>query len=207
MDPSPPRRPDPDAIPAPAADLCLDFANTRMWRGTESPQETLHGLDDVMSWCAERGILPPERGRQFASWRDDGTMAVFAEALAAREIIYGLFNAVAAGGTPAEADLQALSRALAATPARTTLVPAEGGFAWRVPPAVPTASALLTPILWSAGDLLVSRRLDRVRQCANPHCLWLFLDDSKSGNRRWCSMSACGNRAKAHRHYLRRKRG
>jgi predicted RNA-binding Zn ribbon-like protein len=208
MDPSPPPRPpDPDAIPAPAADLCLDFANTRMWRGTASPQETLHGLDDVMSWCAEHGILPPERGQQFASWRNDDAMAVFAETLAAREIIYGLFNAVAAGGTPAEANLQALSQALAATPARTTLVAAESGIAWRAPLAAPTASALLTPILWSAGDLLVSRRLDRVRQCANPQCLWLFLDDSKSGNRRWCSMSACGNRAKAHRHYLRRKRG
>jgi len=76
-----------------------------------------------------------------------------------------------------------------------------------VPAAEPGANASLTPILWSAADLLVSRRLERVRQCANSQCLWLFLDDSKSGNRRWCSMSACGNRAKAHRHYLRHKDG
>jgi predicted RNA-binding Zn ribbon-like protein len=47
--------------------------------------------------------------------------------------------------------------------------------------------------------------LARVRHCANERCLWLFLDDSKSGTRRWCSMSACGNRAKAHRHYARQK--
>ena len=33
---------------------------------------------------------------------------------------------------------------------------------------------------------------------------WLFLDDSKSANRRWCSMSSCGNRAKAHRHYMKK---
>jgi predicted RNA-binding Zn ribbon-like protein len=46
-----------------------------------------------------------------------------------------------------------------------------------------------------------------VRECANDKCLWLFLDDSKNGTRRWCSMSACGNRAKAHRHYARLKRG
>ena len=55
--------------------------------------------------------------------------------------------------------------------------------------------------------MLVGNQLDRVRQCANPDCGWLFLDNSKSGNRRWCSMSACGNRAKAHRHYLRKKNG
>jgi len=57
----------------------------------------------------------------------------------------------------------------------------------------------------SAGDLLLGPKLARVRQCANPACRFLFLDDSKAGNRRWCSMAACGNRAKAHRHYLRRK--
>ena len=69
----------------------------------------------------------------------------------------------------------------------------------------PSANLLLAPVLWSAADLLVGRQLARVRQCANPACGWLFLDDSKSGNRRWCSMSACGNRAKAHRHYQRQK--
>ncbi|HUJ97801.1 MAG TPA: CGNR zinc finger domain-containing protein, partial [Stellaceae bacterium] len=103
------------------------------------------------------------------------------------------------------ADLAALSSALAETPARQTLVAAPPGYAWSVPEPAPGASALLTPILWSAGDLLASGRLERVRQCANSQCLWLFLDDSKSGNRRWCSMSACGNRAKAHRHYARKK--
>ena len=210
MDPSPPRRPAFDVIPAPAADLCLDFANTRMWRGTASPEETLHRLEDVVSWCAARSIVPPERIQQFASlWSDrrDAATAALGEALAARELVYRLFSTIAAGRVPAEADLQALSRALAETPARTTVAPTPTGYAWRVPPAEPAANALLTPVLWSAGDLLVSKRLDRIRQCANPQCLWLFLDDSKSGNRRWCSMSACGNRAKAHRHYLRRKRG
>jgi predicted RNA-binding Zn ribbon-like protein len=66
-------------------------------------------------------------------------------------------------------------------------------------------AALLAPVLWSAADLLGAGRLARMRQCANPDCGWLFLDRSKSGNRRWCSMSACGNRAKAHRHYQREK--
>jgi predicted RNA-binding Zn ribbon-like protein len=56
-------------------------------------------------------------------------------------------------------------------------------------------------VLWSAGDLLAGARRARLRQCANPQCRWLFLDDSKAGTRRWCSMASCGNRAKAHRHY------
>ena len=34
-------------------------------------------------------------------------------------------------------------------------------------------------------------------------CGWLFLDTSRSGRRRWCSMQSCGNRAKARRFYAR----
>jgi predicted RNA-binding Zn ribbon-like protein len=45
----------------------------------------------------------------------------------------------------------------------------------------------------------------RVRRCANEKCLWLFVDESKNGTRRWCDMTACGNRAKARRHYLKIK--
>jgi predicted RNA-binding Zn ribbon-like protein len=60
-------------------------------------------------------------------------------------------------------------------------------------------------VLWSAGDLIVSPEGGRLRHCLNDQCGWLFMDDSKNGSRRWCSMRSCGNRAKAQRHYLRSK--
>jgi predicted RNA-binding Zn ribbon-like protein len=44
-----------------------------------------------------------------------------------------------------------------------------------------------------------------VRRCANPTCVLLFLDISKSGRRRWCDMATCGNRAKAAAHYQRHR--
>jgi predicted RNA-binding Zn ribbon-like protein len=48
-------------------------------------------------------------------------------------------------------------------------------------------------------------RAERVRQCADEQgCGWLFLDQSRLNNRRWCSMGDCGNRAKARRHYRRK---
>jgi predicted RNA-binding Zn ribbon-like protein len=53
---------------------------------------------------------------------------------------------------------------------------------------------------------MASDRRRRVRLCANAQCLWLFLDQSKGGTRRWCDMAACGNRAKARRHYQRMRR-
>jgi predicted RNA-binding Zn ribbon-like protein len=44
---------------------------------------------------------------------------------------------------------------------------------------------------------------DRIRRCADPACILHFYDASRSGRRQWCSMAACGNRAKARRHYER----
>jgi predicted RNA-binding Zn ribbon-like protein len=45
--------------------------------------------------------------------------------------------------------------------------------------------------------LLGGEAADRIRQCEGPPCAVLFVDTSRKGQRRWCSMSACGNRAKA----------
>jgi predicted RNA-binding Zn ribbon-like protein len=179
-----------EVIPAPDADLCLNFANTRYWRGTAWPTEELHGPDDLLRWMRTTRQLPTN----LAS-------AVFADAMGLRETIHRCFAATASGHEPAEADLAALNAALAAAPPRQRVRP--GG--WDVGNPELTTSVLLAPVLWSAADLLVGPQLQRVRQCANPACGWLFLDSSKSGNRRWCSMGACGNRAKAHRHYQRQK--
>jgi predicted RNA-binding Zn ribbon-like protein len=46
------------------------------------------------------------------------------------------------------------------------------------------------------GTALDSGTWHRYRICPADDCLEAFLDDSRSGNRRWCSMELCGNRAK-----------
>ncbi|MBT2439210.1 CGNR zinc finger domain-containing protein [Streptomyces sp. ISL-36] len=46
---------------------------------------------------------------------------------------------------------------------------------------------------------------DRIRSCAHDACILHFFDTSRNGTRRWCSMTTCGNRAKASRHYARTK--
>jgi predicted RNA-binding Zn ribbon-like protein len=198
------RLPDEAAISAPDDDLCLAYANTRYRRGTATPIEQLNGPDDLLRWAAAAERLPQRLiGCISANWREQPDMAAigFREATNLREAIFRCFAATAGGRPPADEDVAVLNAALAEAPPRRRL--RLGG--WDIGMPDPSASALLAPTLWSAGDLLVGAQLQRVRQCANPECGWLFLDNSKSGNRRWCSMSACGNRAKAHRHYLRRK--
>jgi predicted RNA-binding Zn ribbon-like protein len=45
----------------------------------------------------------------------------------------------------------------------------------------------------------------RLKVCPGDHCGWAFYDGSRNRTGRWCSMSVCGGRAKAKRHYRRRR--
>lgn len=195
-------------VAASRPDLCLEFADTRYWRGTQPPTESLHGIEDVVAWCRSMGTLDEAADTALRAWwreHPQRAAAAFDEAVALRESIFTVFSDASAAHAPAPDALDRLNGALASAPARANLRIADGGYVWELPAPTPDAASLLAPVLWSAGDLLTGPRLGRVRRCANDKCLWLFLDESKSGTRRWCSMSACGNRAKAHRHYAKRK--
>lgn len=37
---------------------------------------------------------------------------------------------------------------------------------------------------------------ERIKACSAADCQWVFIDRSKPGTGKWCSMKACGNRAK-----------
>lgn len=205
----------PALIPAVREDACLAFANTLSWRGREAPVERLVDTSALLGWVGEGGSVPPARVRRVAQWaaRHPADAALLlAEAIALREAIHAVFAAMARGNPAPPRDFAALSRAVSETPARQRLVRSNGGHGWQIElwPAdrtAPAAAALLAPALWSAADLLVGARKERIRECANAECLWLFLDESKGGSRRWCDMAACGNRAKARRHYLKVRRG
>lgn len=67
------------------------------------------------------------------------------------------------------------------------------GITWAAPF---TATAALATIARDAIQLLGGPDAQLIRQCANPKCMLLFVDDSRPGKRRWCSMERCGNRAK-----------
>jgi len=172
------------------ADLCLEFANTRYWRGQDTPTETLKEPADLAAWL-KLPKPPPQKE--------------FEQALALRETIHRLFDALAQGKAAGGRDFEELNAALATAPARKALRRAKDGYDWDLDVKSGTALALLAPVLWSAGDLLASAKLAKIRRCANPECLYLFIDESRAGRRRWCTMSSCGNRAKARRHYHKSK--
>jgi predicted RNA-binding Zn ribbon-like protein len=188
--------------------LCLSYANTLSWRGSEAPTEALKDLADLLGWLEKSAGVGAALIHETKSWsRDHQKKAarLFADSLALREAIFRIFSAFAVGQPAHDRDFAALKTALAEAPPRSELARSDGRYAWRIERPRPAASNLLVPVLWSAADLLLNAEHRRIRQCANEKCLWLFLDESKSGTRRWCEMASCGNRAKAQRHYSRIK--
>jgi len=110
---------------------------------------------------------------------------------------------VAAGAEPAGPDLGKVNDAIAKAAATARLVWTGDRFAWSASVKDVGLDLILWRIALSAQRFLDGEGLDRLRECER--CSWLFLDRSKNGRRRWCRMDACGNRAKAARHY--RKNG
>lgn len=56
--------------------------------------------------------------------------------------------------------------------------------------------AVLGQIARDAIDLFVNEDFEKIRLCAAEDCSVFFVDHSRPGKRRWCSMSRCGNKAK-----------
>jgi predicted RNA-binding Zn ribbon-like protein len=187
--------------------LCLDFVNTVDWRLRDDAADWLLSYADLLTWDEGAGALDPARASRLALLAADdpaGAERVLQTARRLRETLFRLTRDLIADAPPAPADLAEINRALAEIAPRDGLAAEDGRIAWRWP-ARDALETVLTPILWSAGDLLAGPDLARTRLCAADGCGWLFVDASRKGNRLWCSMESCGNRAKARRHYQRRK--
>jgi len=68
----------------------------------------------------------------------------------------------------------------------------------------PTAAGFLAA---AAAKVAIEERIDRVKICPADDCRWAFYDTSRNHSRQWCSMEACGNRAKARAHRQRNATG
>jgi predicted RNA-binding Zn ribbon-like protein len=82
--------------------------------------------------------------------------------------------------------------------------PGHGALAWRSLRRWRSADSLLLPIARAIGDLVCNEDFVQVKACEGLTCTLLFLDRTHGRARRWCSMAACGNRAKQAAHRARR---
>jgi predicted RNA-binding Zn ribbon-like protein len=185
--------------------LCLDFANTVDCRPTKQRRELLNEYGDLISWGRQAGALTRREIRHLlrrAAACPREAASVLEKARLLREAIFQIVAAAAAGAQVPVRALEVINADLPKALTRLRLARAADGFAWDWADDLPV-DRVLWPVLRSAGDLLTSDELGRVRECASDRCAWLFLDRSRNRSRRWCDMSVCGNRDKARRHYQR----
>jgi predicted RNA-binding Zn ribbon-like protein len=181
--------------------VCLDFTNTLRYRWRTTPEETLRSPDDLALWLQRAGLLA-------TGVQDPGADAVLASGRQLRETVDRAVLAVADSRLPLSGDITLLNRSAAEAPRPALQIAVADG---RLEPAgsasiVTDASAALALIAQDAVDLLLSAEIRRVRVCGADECALRFVDRSPAHNRRWCSMSRCGNRTKVRLHQARARR-
>jgi predicted RNA-binding Zn ribbon-like protein len=189
--------------------LCLDFINTLGDR-PRGLCELLRSHGDLLRWAEEAGILDradAQRLARRASRRRHEAEAVLEVALSLRETLFRIFDSGRTGNRPPARDLEILNGFLGWALASSRLSLEGEGLQWAWEGLVTTPDGLLWPVIRSAADLLTSEQSARVKKCDSEVCSWLFIDRRRGGRRRWCDMKSCGNRAKAKRHYRRKKSG
>lgn len=184
----------------------LDFANTVDWRLRPEPVESLKAFPDLLRWGWSAGALTRAEARALRDWgAAHGRAAArqLAEAIEVREAIAALFQAVARGGPLPPAALARLEAACRAAWAERALRPAGNGAAWGWRDGPAGAARVAWSAALDAERILTSGERERVRECGDDQCGWLFLDTSRNRSRRWCTMQGCGNRNKVRSFYRR----
>lgn len=123
------------------------------------------------------------------------TAAELAAAVRLRDGLWELARALT-HGRPVPPELAVLVDAAAAEPPLIPRLRVTGsGFRreWTLPA---TGTQLLSAVARDVVDVLTGPYADRVRECGGIRCGLVFLDTSRPGSRRWCSMERCGNRSK-----------
>ncbi|MFG2861637.1 CGNR zinc finger domain-containing protein [Streptomyces sioyaensis] len=170
-----------DPRPLTGEPVALDLLNTR-WMHDGVRQDLLTGTEGLHIWLTSNGL-----DRRFPA-----DAAGLEHALVARE---ALASALADPGDSAA--IEQVDAVLGHGRIRATLT-TEG----------PGEEPQFEDPSWGAAWIAAHNYLDllraapdRIRSCAHEACILHFFDTSRNGTRRWCSMAACGNRAKASRHY------
>lgn len=144
---------------------------------------------DLLEWVTER----------FENLDSGVSGGELRDAVLLRDAIAQSALAVAQHQTPAAGDVDTINL-FAATP---NVPPALAGGRRRAGAGRVRVSQTLSSIARDAVRLLTAHNGDRIRQCEASDCSFVFLDESRSNNRRWCSMQRCGNRAKVRAHRAR----
>ena len=184
--------------------LALDFVNTRPLLNGE-PAELLPDFSALLRWFVAAGLLGSREAENLqkqwgTSVRTQRTVEAMREL---REKLRKKIVSWEAGGAAHPDTIAQINRLMAAHPMLTRLQAHGNETRWELYFEPQEPEDLFAPLAHSAAMLFARADRTRVRKCGN--CVLHFLDTSKKGTRRWCSMQLCGNRLKVAAYAKRRR--
>lgn len=162
----------------------------------------------VLAWSRQTGVLEESVVKRLASVAQadpSAALSAFTRARALREDLYRVISALPSGQAVPSSEFDSLNKQIRQLMSESELIPDETGFRLERNGAADALDQMLWSVLRSAVELLTSDRVSDIRQCEGENCSWLFLDSSRTRRKKWCDMQVCGNRAKARRHYKKKK--
>jgi predicted RNA-binding Zn ribbon-like protein len=182
----------------------LELVNTLDLRFSAEAEELLTTYADLLRFTAQLELLPPEQTRKLGrTVREKDGQRVLAAAIELREALSEILYAWIDGDKPPARQVETLEKHFTAAALHRRLRAGNMHLNWSWSGAEQQAEFPLWKLAQAAADLLLSTDAERVKDCGDPTCRWLFLDLSKNHTRRWCDMKVCGNRMKARRHQAR----
>lgn len=184
--------------------LALDFLNTCPVQNGE-PVELLPDFAALLRWYQAADLL---NSREAANLQQQWGQSVRArhvlEAMRAlRERLRKQILSWEGGSAVHHSTVDELNRLMAEHPMRTRLKEKRHSPSTELWFEPHQPEDLFAPLAHSAAMLFANVDRIRVRKCN--HCVLHFLDISKKGTRRWCSMQLCGNRLKVAAYAARRR--
>lgn len=173
--------------------LALDFVNSIMFD---------LNADELAGWTVAAGLVEAEEADTLRrKWGRERFDSISRFRLFLRREVVKLNER----GDIGQSDIGAINKVLKQNSGYLKLWKRPEGFAKGFEIDLSDPGKVLVPIAESFVDLLCYGNLDYLRRCENPDCVLYFYDTTKNHRRRWCSMSVCGNRAKAAKFYQKKK--
>lgn len=182
----------------------LDFLNTKPVLA-EGPTELLPDFPALEKWLIASGMVTSAKTKALLrSWRHSAAAEAFLkELIAFRERLRDAVLRIEDGPAATDDFLKEVNARLRQYPLHTLLRKLDGKIKKEIAFEPRRPADFWAPIMDATADLLSQTNSARIRKCES--CVIHFLDTSKKGSRRWCSMNICGNKLKVAA-YQRRKR-
>jgi predicted RNA-binding Zn ribbon-like protein len=185
--------------------LAIDFINTQIVEDGK-PKDLLTNFEDFVLWQKALGLIDQsEVERLNKKWSRYDVQKAFRDVLNFRKILRETVESLSDVKPIKSSALQKLNEILRQKYGYYQVVKTKNKFEKKFHAEIEQPRQLLLPIAESGADLLSSGNLKNIRKCENSACILYFYDITKNHKRRWCSMTACGNRAKAAAFYQRQR--